>query len=324
MRMPRRSDIRLAGILAAGILAADAARWLAVRLSWMWSVLVLAVFLALAVEPLVRPLSKVMPRGAAAAASLLAVTTATVAVAWEAVRRASSTVAKLLEAKDQVLAMVGSAFGADLRSSDLLGRLGSVDRLEVLAGASSAAATWMTAMALAVFISAEAQEVRRRWPPRAARVWDETSDQVGRFVAGYTVLALAAGAVTWLVAWAAGLPGPLGLGAWAALWSMVPMFGGFAAGALPVASAMLADLDAGRLRASLLVAAALVVFQAVDNYLLRPKVLGAATRLHPMVVLVALMVGGLTAGMVGLVMAVPAAAAAQVAYRAWRKEGGPA
>lgn len=62
--------------------------------------------------------------------------------------------------------------------------------------------------------------------------------------------------------------------------------------------------------------------QALEGFYLSPRIMGRETGLHPVVVMVAIMIGGTLFGFKGLLFAVPVAAMIKVAflqwYRAWR------
>lgn len=67
----------------------------------------------------------------------------------------------------------------------------------------------------------------------------------------------------------------------------------------------------------ILIAPSLVyaVTQSMESWVITPLVQGEATNLHPVVVLVALIIGGALAGIVGLVLAVPVTASAKMLIR---------
>lgn len=85
---------------------------------------------------------------------------------------------------------------------------------------------------------------------------------------------------------------------------MFPVVGAFTAGALAV---LIALADQGLLIA-LAVLAINIVVQQVEGNLLEPLIVGRATHLHPLAVLVALTAGGVTFGILGAFLAVPVVA----------------
>lgn len=88
------------------------------------------------------------------------------------------------------------------------------------------------------------------------------------------------------------------------LGAFFPVVGATMAGLL---AALVAAASVGLLQAAL-VLALVVIVQQVDGNILQPVIMGHAVRLHPVVILLALFAGGLIAGIVGALMAVPVTA----------------
>ncbi len=88
----------------------------------------------------------------------------------------------------------------------------------------------------------------------------------------------------------------------------IPYLGAWLAGA----AAVLVTLVSNGPTDALIILAAVLTVQCLEGYLLEPLIVGRAVRLHPAAVLLAVAVGGLTAGVGGAVIAVPLLA---VAYR---------
>ena len=92
---------------------------------------------------------------------------------------------------------------------------------------------------------------------------------------------------------------------------MFPVVGAFTAGALAV---LIALADQGPLIALAVLGINIAVQQAEGN-LLAPLIVGRATKLHPLAVLVALTAGGVTFGIVGAFLAVPVVASLNAGLR---------
>ncbi|MEW5990031.1 MAG: AI-2E family transporter [Chloroflexota bacterium] len=138
----------------------------------------------------------------------------------------------------------------------------------------------------------------------------------GSWVRAQVILGLAVGIATFV--------GLLALGA-----TVDPIFGRFAvllaviAGVLellPIIGPILAAIPAILLAATTGIEAAgaatllYLAIQQVENNLLVPKIQGDATNLHPSVVMLALVVGGSVAGLLGAILALPVTAAARDVY----------
>jgi len=71
----------------------------------------------------------------------------------------------------------------------------------------------------------------------------------------------------------------------------------------------------------------LILCQQVENNLIQPYVYGRAVQLHPLIVIVAILVGAALLGVLGALIAIPAAAAVQAVirdyWRFWQGEHAP-
>jgi predicted PurR-regulated permease PerM len=130
-----------------------------------------------------------------------------------------------------------------------------------------------------------------------------------RYLAGIAIVV----AYTCIVAWIGfgpvfGLPHPLLLAAGVGVLELIPVVG-------PLASATIVGLMAiqqqSLLSAGLLMAFAIGLRLSIDN-LIGPLVLGKAARLHPVVVIAAFVCGAMLFGVVGLLLAVPAAVCVKI------------
>jgi predicted PurR-regulated permease PerM len=60
-----------------------------------------------------------------------------------------------------------------------------------------------------------------------------------------------------------------------------------------------------------------IVYQQVENYVIQPQIQGRAVAVQPIVILVAVLFGSTLFGVVGALLAIPAAAAIQIAVKEW-------
>lgn len=100
---------------------------------------------------------------------------------------------------------------------------------------------------------------------------------------------------------------PMVLGLLAALTEMIPIIG-------PIIGAAPAILLAYLVSPALAVKVAIfyVIVQQIENHIIVPKVMGHSIDLHPIVIIISLLVGGQLFGIIGMIMAVPAAALIKV------------
>jgi predicted PurR-regulated permease PerM len=145
--------------------------------------------------------------------------------------------------------------------------------------------------------------------PRAILIGDQVFAKVGAYVFGNVVISAIAGVATfvWLVIF--DVPYPLLLGIFVALLDLIP-FGSSVAGVIVAAVALTVSVP---------VAIATLVFYTLfrfaEDYLLVPKIIGRAVNVPAVATLLAVLIGGALLGIVGALVAIPIAAAIQLAAR---------
>jgi predicted PurR-regulated permease PerM len=154
--------------------------------------------------------------------------------------------------------------------------------------------------------------VRQLIPPEhrdeAIEVAGKLHHVVGGFIRGQLLVALFVGVATSIGLAIVGLPFWLLIGVTAGVTNLVPLLGPIIAGALGVSIAMVTD----GFGLAVLVLIVMVVVQQIDNHVISPLVMGRTVQVHPLAVLLTLLVAGTVYGMLGLLMAVPLVAAANV------------
>jgi len=93
------------------------------------------------------------------------------------------------------------------------------------------------------------------------------------------------------------------LGTLAAVFSLIPIFGSILS-SIPIVAIALAD----GWRTALAMLAWIIGIHALEAYLLNPKIMGSAARIHPVVVAFVLVSGERSFGLMGALFAVPVAA----------------
>lgn len=145
---------------------------------------------------------------------------------------------------------------------------------------------------------------------RAAR---EMRRETAAFLRGQLLLSLSVGALTALGLLLAGTPGWLLLGLLMGVMELVPYVGPVIAGV----PAVLLALQNGW-GSALWTLGVLLAVQQLEGAVLSPRLLGGATQLHPMAVLLLISAGGLLMGAPGMVLILPAAVSVRGALRGWR------
>jgi predicted PurR-regulated permease PerM len=101
-----------------------------------------------------------------------------------------------------------------------------------------------------------------------------------------------------------GVPLALPLASLVFLGAFIPLIGALIAGFLAVVVALLAK----GIVYALLTLALLIVISQIEAHLLQPLVMGRAVAIHPLAVVLAIATGGVIAGIVGALLAVPTVA----------------
>ncbi|ALN79744.1 AI-2E family transporter [Lysobacter antibioticus] len=146
----------------------------------------------------------------------------------------------------------------------------------------------------------------------ASRLAKESSDVLGAFLRGQFLVMLALGVMYGLGLWAVGLDLGILIGIIAGLLTFVPYLGPASGIILGVIAALVQYGDWKY------VAGVLAVFgvgQVVESYWLTPKLVGDRIGLHPVAVIFAVLAGGTLFGFLGMLLALPVAAVANVLLR---------
>ena len=139
---------------------------------------------------------------------------------------------------------------------------------------------------------------------------DRIGQAVGGFFRGQLLVALFVGVASSIGLWAIGLPFWLLVGMVAGIFNLVPLVGPFIGGGLAVVIALVSGQPLKAVWAALV----LLVVQQIDNHLISPNVMGRAVQLHPVVVMLALLVGASFAGLFGMLVIVPLVAVVKIVF----------
>jgi len=139
---------------------------------------------------------------------------------------------------------------------------------------------------------------------------------MANFIVGNLIVSVVAGVVTWVGLSLIGVPYALALAAWVAITDLIPVLGALLGAAGVAAIAIVESPDA--LLWSMLL---LLAYQQVENFLIAPRVMNRAVDLNPATVIIALMVGGSLAGLVGALLALPLAALIKVVVDEYLVQG---
>jgi predicted PurR-regulated permease PerM len=133
-------------------------------------------------------------------------------------------------------------------------------------------------------------------------VWCEIDRIIGRYLRGLALDALVIGALATLGLWLVGAPYPWLVGAFTALVNPLPYLGTILSVGVATIVAIANGLPFGRIG---WIVAVFVVIRILDDLVVAAVTIGGSVHMHPMLVLVSILVGEHTLGLVGMVAAVP-------------------
>src|SRR3954451_12279902 len=204
---------------------------------------------------------------------------------------------------------------------------------DVGAGIVSSIFAGITILILSIFMVGAAPRWResfvRLHPPDRGRalnrLFDRTGTAVGGYVRGALLQALIAGVSSWVVLEILGVPYPVALALIIALLDLVPLVGATLGAVLVGIVTLFNDFPT----ATIVWAIWSVIYQQIENTVIQPRIQPRAVQVEPFVVLVAVLFGSALFGVFGALLAIPAAAALQIAiyeysyYRRTRLEADP-
>lgn len=338
---PRRSRDEVPGWLPralvmtiVAVLATLGLLWVVHTLRDLLIALLLALFLAFALEPAVQYLAKRRgwKRGTATAvvflvAGLLGLAFVA-AVLTPLITQAGGFFSNLPDWLDEVSSKLEEWFGIELsldaavEDFDSLGSViqGYADDVGrgVLGFGSSVAGAVLGLLTMGLFtfylladgpklrrtlLSAVRPEVQRE----VLRMWDVAIQKTGGYVYSRALLALASAVFTYVVLLVIGVPFAVPLALWVGVVSQaIPAVGTYLAAVAPILVALFADPVK-----AVWVVVALVGYQQVENFLLQPRITARTMALHPAIAFGAVLAGAGLLGAIGALIALPTAAIIQ-------------
>jgi predicted PurR-regulated permease PerM len=178
----------------------------------------------------------------------------------------------------------------------------------------SALAATLTVTVLTIYFLVDLPRLQRSAVllfPRArfGHIGDVLVDKVGSYMIGNILISLVAGLAAFGALAALGVPFAVPLAFLVAVTDLIPMVGATIGAVVCIAVALLAT----RLwPTTVLLAAFFVAYQQLENYVLAPRIMRRPVQLSPAAVLLAGLIGGATLGLIGALMAIPIAAGIKV------------
>lgn len=130
---------------------------------------------------------------------------------------------------------------------------------------------------------------------------------LGGFIRGQLLVAAFVGLLTGIGSWIIGIPNATIIGVVAGLTNIIPYFGPFLGGILPVVLGLMTDPIM-----ALWVVILIAVIQQMESSFLSPQIMSHSVGLHPLTVMFSVLLFGSAMGVAGMILAVPIAGTAKV------------
>jgi predicted PurR-regulated permease PerM len=157
---------------------------------------------------------------------------------------------------------------------------------------------------------------------RIRRVGGQCARSITGYISGNLLISVICGVLTYVVLKVFGVPFAGLIALFVAIADLVPLVGATIGAVVAAAAGFLHSLPAG-----IAVIVFAVVYQQVENHVLQPLIFSRTVSLDPLTVIVAILIGGSLAGVLGTLLAIPVASMIQVIARdVWaqrHRPGGP-
>jgi predicted PurR-regulated permease PerM len=145
---------------------------------------------------------------------------------------------------------------------------------------------------------------------RIRRVGADCAKSVTGYVSGNLLISVICGVMTFVALLIMGVPFAGLIALFVGIADLIPLVGATLGGAVAVIAGFLHSTTAG-----IVVLVFFVVYQQLENHLLQPLIFSRTVKLNPLTVIVAILVGAELLGMLGALLAIPAASMIQVILR---------
>ena len=137
-------------------------------------------------------------------------------------------------------------------------------------------------------------------------------------IRGQLVICIINGILTYVGLWLFKVKYPLLLGGIAATMSLIPIFGSILS-SVPIVAVALISSGTFDIKKGLLVLGWIILIHLFEANLFNPKIMGNAAKIHPVLVVFALIAGEHSYGLVGALFAVPVASIIQTIFVYYRR-----
>jgi predicted PurR-regulated permease PerM len=338
---PPRSQVapRTVVVVVFTLLAIAAGLYLLWRLSEILQWLVIAIFLAVALAPVVDWLSRRLPR---VGAILLVYVVLLVAFAGLGALLLPPLVDQADDLGRYLVGLARAPGGFDQTVEELASRSGLAAYVDTIraqldtlparltgaarpllaltAGLVGSVAAVASVLLLTFFLLLDGERFVARGlalcpagqRPRLHRILGQSADAVHGYINGNLFISLIAGVAAFVAITLVGVPYAVPLALVIALFDLIPLVGSTIGSAIVLIVALLVDPIK-----ALILAGYFVLYQQVENNVLQPLVYGRSVRLHPLVIFLAVLVGGELLGILGALLAIPVAEVIRILGAEW-------
>ncbi|MCW2776347.1 MAG: hypothetical protein JWN17_72 [Frankiales bacterium] len=329
--MSSRSPFRTAFTASLGVATAYGLVQALVGVRSVLTLLLVAAFLAIGLDPVVQALEgRGVPRGRAVGVVLLVVLGVFAGIGFAVIPPVVSQGSDFVTAVPQYL--------DDLRGNDRVAALDArfhvLDRAQAYVTRPESLGTQavggvvgvgkvvfgaffstLTVLILTLYFLSSLPTIKAnayRLVPRSRRsrvglLTDEILSRVGGYVGGALAIAAAAGFSTFVLLELLGVQYPVALSVVVVVTDLVPLIGATIGASIIVLVAFFTSATAG-----VVCAVFYLVYQQVENYVLYPRVMRRSVDVSPAATVVAVLIGGSLLGVLGALLAIPIAAAVQL------------
>jgi len=328
---PTRTVLRWSIVATCGVLGVLLAAYGFYLIRSILVLVLIALFLAISFEPVVRWLSgKGVPRGPAVAIVLTVLVLAVAGFVWSVVPLVVQQGGHLF---DNLPGYVTKFSEESKAVREVTDRYHVTDRLTALAAAlpgklaggavgffqqfAGTVTSCLTVLVLTIYFMGDLPRLRRGlltvFPParrhRVGEIVDVTVDKVGGYMIGNIIISVIAGTTSFLALEALRVPFALPLAVTVAIADLIPMIGATLGATICV---LVSLFTVGLWPRTLLLVLFFVLYQLAENYLLVPRIFRNTVDMPAAAVLLVALTGGTLLGLAGVIMAIPVAATVKV------------
>ena len=148
--------------------------------------------------------------------------------------------------------------------------------------------------------------------PRARRILVRASRAVHSYIFGNLAISLIAGVGAFVVMTIFRVPFALALALLVALLDLIPLVGATLAAAVVILVGLFVSPFTG-----IVLLAYFIIYQQIENNLLQPLIYGRSVHLNPLVIFLAVLIGGQLLGILGALLAIPVAEIIRILISEW-------